>query len=61
MKFLSNSTTLRIKTYILLCKLVKNLSKIDCKYLSQEFDNKVLDLVKQKVFYCYEYMGDFEF
>ena len=26
--------------------LVKNLSKDDFKYLSQEFDNKVLDLVK---------------
>ena len=26
--------------------LVKNLSKNDFKYLSQEFDNNVLDLVK---------------
>ena len=33
--------------------LVKNLSKGDFKYLSQEFDNNVLDLVKQKVFYPY--------
>ena len=31
--------------------LVKDLSKDDFKYLSQEFDNKVLDTVKQKVFY----------
>ena len=30
--------------------LVKNLSKDDFKYLSQEFDNNVLDVVKQKVF-----------
>ena len=40
--------------------LVKSLNKDDFKYLSQEFDNKVLDLVKQKGFYPYEYMSDFE-
>ena len=40
--------------------LVKNLNKDDFKYLSQEFDNNVLDLVKQKGFYSYEYMADFE-
>ena len=28
--------------------LVKNLGKDDFKYLSQEFDNNVLDLVRQK-------------
>ena len=28
--------------------LVKNLSKNDFKYLSQEFDSNILDLVKQK-------------
>ena len=28
--------------------------------MSQEFDNKVLDLVKQKGFYPYEYLRDFE-
>ena len=28
--------------------------------MSQEFDNNVLDLVKQKGFYLYEYMTDFE-
>ena len=44
----------------LLDSLVKNLSKGDFKYLSQEFDNNVLDLVKQKGFYPYEYMSDFE-
>ena len=31
--------------------LVKILGKDDFKYLSQEFDNNVLDLVKQKGFY----------
>ena len=40
--------------------LVKNLSNHDFKYLSQEFDNNLLDLVKQKRFYPYEYVGDFE-
>ena len=40
--------------------LVKNLNKDDLKNLSQEFDNNVLDLVKQKGFYPYEYMSDFE-
>ena len=43
----------------LLDSLVKNLSKDDFKYLSQEFDN-VLHLVKKKVFHPYEYMSDFE-
>ena len=38
--------------------LVKNLGKDDFKYLSQEFDNNVLDLVKQKGFY--PYMTDFK-
>ena len=40
--------------------LVKNLSKDDFKHLSQEFDNNVLDLVKQKEFYPYEYMSKSE-
>ena len=40
--------------------LVKNLSKDDFKYLSQEFHNSVLDLVKQKGFYPCEYMSHFE-
>ena len=39
--------------------LVKNLGKTDFRYLSQEFD-KVLDLVKQKGFYLYEYVKHFE-
>ena len=41
-------------------RLIKNLSKDYCKYLSQEFDNNVVDLVKQKGFYPYKYMSDFE-
>ena len=28
--------------------------------MNQEFDNNVLDLVKQKGFYSYQYMNDFE-
>ena len=40
--------------------LVKNSNKDDFRYLSQEFDNKVLDLVKQKGFYPYEYINNFE-
>ena len=40
--------------------LVKNLAKDYFKYLSQEFDNNLLGLVKQKIFYSYEYMSNFE-
>ena len=40
--------------------LVKNLNKYNFKYLSQELDNNVLDQVKQKWFYPFEYMTDFE-
>ena len=39
---------------------VKNLGKDDFKYLSKECDNNVLDLVKQKGFYHYEYMSNFQ-
>ena len=44
----------------LLDSLVKNLAKYDFKYMSQEFDNNVLDLVKQKEFEPFEYVSDFE-
>ena len=44
----------------LLDSLVKNMGKDDFKYLNQEFDSDVLDLVKQKGFYPYEYMSGFE-
>ena len=40
--------------------LVKNLCKNDFKFLSQEFDNNLLGLVKEKGFCPYEYMSDFE-
>ena len=40
----------------LLDSLVRNLNKYDFKYLCQEFDKNVLDLVKQKGFYPREYM-----
>ena len=40
--------------------LVENLVKDYFKYLSQEFDNNILDLVKQKGFYPNEYMIDFK-
>ena len=40
--------------------LVKNLSWNNFKYLRQEFDSNVLNLVKQKGFYPNEYMSDFK-
>ena len=40
--------------------LVKNLPEADFSYLSQKFDDKVLDLVKQKEFYPYENMSYFK-
>ena len=39
---------------------VKNLSKDDFKFLSHEIRNNVLDPVKHKGFYPYQYMCDFE-
>ena len=42
----------------LLDTLVKNLGKDNFK--SKEFDFKILDLVKQKIFYSYEYMSSYE-
>ena len=40
--------------------LIKILNKNDFKCLSEEFDNNVLDLVKQKGFYPHEYISEFE-
>ena len=40
--------------------LVKILAKDDFKYLCLEINKKLLDIVKQKWFYPYEYMTDFE-
>ena len=42
-----------------LYKLVKNLSDEDFKYLTEEFDFKNLELLKQKGDYPYEYMNSF--
>ena len=39
-------------------KLVKNLSDDDFKYLTEEFDSKNLELLKQKDAYLYEYMDN---
>ena len=39
---------------------VKNFNEDDFKYLSQQFDKNKLDPVKQKGFYPYECMSDFE-
>ena len=43
----------------LLDSLVKNLGKGDFNYLSKEFNSKVLDLVKQKIFHPYVYTSGF--
>ena len=40
--------------------LVKNINKDNFKYLSQEFDSNILDLVRQKGFYPNEYMNGFK-
>ena len=40
--------------------LVKNVSDNDFKYLSQEFRGDLLELVKQKGVYPYEYMNSFK-
>ena len=39
--------------------LIQNLGKDTFTYLRQEFDSQVLDLVKQRRFYTYEYMNGF--
>ena len=39
--------------------IVENLNKDDLMYLSQEFDNNVLDILMQNVFYPHDYMSDF--
>ena len=39
--------------------LVQKLGKADFKYLIQESDSNILDLIKKKGFYSYEYMRDF--
>ena len=44
----------------MLDSLLKNLGKVHFKYLSQEFDNNVLELTKPKNIYPYECMSYFE-
>ena len=41
-------------------KVVKNLSDVDFKYLTQEYTSKHLELLKQGDAYPYEYMNSFE-
>ena len=64
MSFSSNNKLTFIDSFQFLSyswkSLVKNLGQFDFKYLSQEFDSKVLDLAKQKVFYQCDYMSSFE-
>ena len=63
MSFSINSKLIFIDSFQFLSSsldsLVKNLAKY-FKYLSQEFDNNVLVLVKQKGFNPQEYMKNFE-
>ena len=40
-------------------RIVENLNKDDLIYLSQEFDNNVLDILMQNVFHPHDYMSDF--
>ena len=40
--------------------LVKNLDENGFKHLGQEFDSGVLDLIRQKGIYLYEYMSSFK-
>ena len=44
----------------LLDSFIKTLSTDEFKYLYQEFDHNVSDLVQQKRSYLYKYMNDFE-
>ena len=64
MSFPINDKLSFIGSFYFLCSsldsLIKNLGKDYFKHLSQEFDDNILDLVKQKGFYLYEYMSDFE-
>ena len=41
-------------------KLVKNFSDEDFNYLVEEFCSQILELLKQKGGYPYEYMNSFE-
>ena len=41
-------------------RVVENLGENDLKHLSQEFNYRLLGLIRQKEFYPYKYMNDFE-
>ena len=56
----SSSSIISFSLSSSLDSVLKNLNEDDFKYLSQEFDKNKLDQVKQKGFYPYEYMSDFE-
>ena len=59
----NNKLTLIYSFQVLNCSLdslIKNLIKDDFMYLSQEFGSNVLDVIKQKGFYPYEYTSNFE-
>ena len=58
MRFSINNKLSFIDSFQFLSSSLGSLVKDYFKYLSQEFDNNVLDLVKQKGFYPYEYMTD---
>ena len=60
MSFTINNKVSLIDSFKFLGYSLDSLVKDDFKYLSQEFDNNILDLVKQKWFYPYEYMSDSE-
>ena len=64
MAFAINKTLLFIDsmqfTNSSLDKLVKNLNDKDFKYLSEEFNDEQLKLVKEKWIYHYEYMNSFK-
>ena len=60
MSFTINNKLSFIESCQFLGSSFKNVNKDDFMYLNQEFDNNVLNLVKQKAFYPYEYMTDFE-
>ena len=40
--------------------LVKNLSDNDFRYLSEEFSSELLELVKEKAVYPYDYLDSFK-
>ena len=64
MSFTINNKLRFIERFQPLCSsldsLVKNLDEDDFKYLSQELDDNVLDLIKQEGFDPYGYMSLFE-